>query len=80
MCWQFGQKDFFHFISKNEEVYFEILLDECPNGYDETTKRLFISTSESKYSYSFDWKKGGSPLINHPRKHEGTLGSNNPSS
>jgi NAD-dependent SIR2 family protein deacetylase len=70
MCWQFGKNDFFHFISKKNEVYFEILLEKMPRSY-EAVKELFVeeeleSDGEKKkyYIFSYEWKIDIEPISN----------------
>lgn len=74
MCWQFGKHDFFHFITKKDQVYFEIILDKVPDSFSESTKNLFIKSKNTPYFFSYD---GG--VINHPRKEQRELGADTPS-
>lgn len=83
MCWQFGENDFLYFISKKNEVYFEIVLDKIPSSYDESIKKLFLeksSHSDSKekkyYIFSYEWKNDERPVINLPREPKKARGSN----
>jgi NAD-dependent SIR2 family protein deacetylase len=82
MCWQFGKNDFFHFITKKNEVYFEILFDRIPDSYDEWAKNLFIeesldNTGTKSFIFSYDHKNNGQLIINQPRKQEKDRGPNN---
>ncbi|GEM_PF-2220275 len=47
MVWYFGQDSYFRFMSKNDEVYFEIYLGALPNIYDD-----FISEVKSRFAES----------------------------
>jgi NAD-dependent SIR2 family protein deacetylase len=77
MSWQFGENNFFHFTTKNNEVYFEILFDRIPSSYDELTKSVFIEKAshidnreKKHYIFSYEWKKNEQPVINLPRENE----------
>ncbi|MBA3237500.1 MAG: hypothetical protein H0T62_04005 [Parachlamydiaceae bacterium] len=83
MCWQFGEFDFFHFITKKNEVYFEILFEKIPSSYNESIKNVFIekgicsaNNEKKQYIFSYEWKKDELPIINLPRKPENDRGSN----
>jgi NAD-dependent SIR2 family protein deacetylase len=83
MCWQFGENDFLHFVTKKDEVYFEILFDRIPNSYDKWAKDLFIAETEysegkeeKHYIFSYECKIDGQYIINKPRKQEKVRGSN----
>lgn len=82
MCWQFGENDFFHFITKKNEVYFEILFDRIPSSYEKWAQNLFILDTEclegrEHYIFSCESKMDGQCIINQPHKQEKVLGSNN---
>lgn len=84
MCWQFGENDFFHFITKKNEVYFEILFDRIPSSYDKSAQDLFILKTEhlegkeiKHYIFSCESKIDGQFIINEPRNQEKVRGSNN---
>lgn len=77
MCWQFGENDFFRFITKKNEVYFEILFGKIPSSYEKWAQDLFICTEEKHYIFSYESKIGGECLINQSRKPEKIRGSNN---
>lgn len=86
MCWQFGENDFFHFISKKDEVYFEIFFANVPGSYSESAKKVFIEKTSSfdnkekkHYVFSYEWKSNEQPVINLPREHDKERGSNNSS-
>jgi NAD-dependent SIR2 family protein deacetylase len=74
MCWHFGEGDFFRFISKKDEVYFEIVFDHLPSFYDEMTTNRFIERTDSegkRYSiFSYEWRKDDQFVVNYPREHE----------
>lgn len=75
MCWQFGETNFFHFVTKKDEVYFEILLESMPQTYDNGLKGLFVKEKDH-YIFSYEWKKDEPPIINKPRQHEKERSSN----
>lgn len=81
MSWQYGE-NFFQFVSKKDEIYFEILLDKIPKSYDEATKTRFIEETinldgkEKKYSiFAYEWKNQ-KEQINQYRKLVRHRGSN----
>lgn len=84
MCWQFGKNDFFRFITKKNEVYFEVLFDRIPSSYEKWAQDLFILETEylegkekEYYIFSCESKIDGQCIINQPRKQEKVRGSNN---
>ncbi len=86
MCWQFGENAFFHFISKKDEVYFEVLFADIPICYDESVKKLFIdkskfvdSNGKEYYIFYYEWKNNEPSVINLPRKQNKEHGSDNAS-
>ncbi len=86
MCWQFGEHDLFHFISKKNEVYFEILFEKIPSYYDISIKNIFIENACDPFNkkkmhsiFSYEWKKNEQPIVNIPRKPEKNRGANSSS-
>lgn len=84
MCWQFGENDFFRFITKKNEVYFEILFERIPSSYEKWAQDLFILQTEclegeekEHYIFCCESKSYGQSIINQPRKEEKVYGSNN---
>ncbi|NGX38318.1 MAG: NAD-dependent protein deacetylase [Chlamydiae bacterium] len=56
MCWQFGSDSYFRFDSQNEEVYFEIVLGNLPEFYDDfiaQKKDKFIELDQKQLFYSY---------------------------
>lgn len=85
MCWQFGQKDFFHFVTKKNGVYFEVLFDKIPSSYDKWIRDLFTLETEilegkekKHYIFSYESKIDGQYTINQPHKGEKILDPNQP--
>lgn len=85
MSWQFGKNDFFHFTSKKNEVYFEIMFDKIPDFYG-SVKESFIEESyeldnkkKKYYIFSCEWNKDDQQIINKPRKQNTDRSSNSSS-
>ena len=76
MSFRFGEKSHLRFLSKNSEVYFEILFDSIPECYQDFFKKiqgkLIAHTIEKKkrWIYSYKWKKGNIEEVNVLSKSE----------
>jgi NAD-dependent SIR2 family protein deacetylase len=67
MCWQVGSDSHFRFVSKNDEVYFEICLGSLPTFYDDFVHRVkdkFVESRPSQLIFSY---KSDNEEINRPQ-------------
>jgi len=73
MCWNFGQGNHLRFVSRNDEVYFELCLGLLPDIYDDfmirMKDRFIVNDAEGSKRLLFCYKinKLGEEEINIPR-------------
>jgi NAD-dependent SIR2 family protein deacetylase len=69
MSWRVGKDSYFRFVSKNDEVYFEICLGTLPEIYKDFIARVKDKCIEqgSKLIFSYRIKGDGSEEINQPQ-------------
>lgn len=69
MCWFFGEKNHFCFVSSFDEVYFEIAFcEDLPDSYDDFLKRInskCIQGNSLQKVFSYRRKTSGIEEINH---------------
>lgn len=83
MYWQGEGSDLFYFSCENDDVYFEIDLNNLPLSYEPAFCELFLKTHSKEegnvYVYSYEWKQPNHIVRNQPRAKDKEMGADSSS-
>ncbi len=87
MTWCFGENGHFRFITKDNEIYFEVVfLEKFPEGYEEAEKLPFLEQiceihgqQQKRFIYAYCWNKTTGETHNAPLAESSSKGPNSSS-